>query len=92
MYFRLSDYSVAFQYTLELDAPESTPVKTVYSLEPTCERVAIATGSGRVFLCDSHHVPTHSARGEGSFILTELGSSGRIVHDLAAVVRPDQKR
>ncbi|CAG0916811.1 unnamed protein product [Notodromas monacha] len=68
-----------FDYTLEPDAPEPSPVRCMVHIQ-TLHRVGVALGNGRLFLCRSDVRPSSPTRGEGLFIMTELagGPSGTL--------------
>lgn len=41
-------------------------------------RVAVGLENGRLFLLDSKQIPASSMLGEGSFVLTELGTGDQL--------------
>jgi hypothetical protein len=59
-------------------------------LLPKLQRVAVGLTNGRLFLVRSDVLPSYSRMGEGSFVMTELGSS-TILYSLTAVFK-DQGR
>ncbi|CAG0890372.1 unnamed protein product [Darwinula stevensoni] len=69
--YSVLDFSLQFQYTLESDAPEPSPVRHIVAL-PSMTRVAIALANGRLFICDPSVCPAGNVREEGTFLLTEL--------------------
>lgn len=70
-----SDCSHAFSYVLEPN--HSSPVTLLVNLHKI-KRVAAGLENGRLFLLDSSLIPTSSIFGEGSFVLTELGTGSRL--------------
>lgn len=63
-------------------AQQSAVVGILYLAE--INRVAVGLENGRLFLLDSTLIPSNSSQGEGSFVLTELGS-GETLHSISAV-------
>ncbi|KAF5269398.1 hypothetical protein FQA39_LY18908 [Lamprigera yunnana] len=61
-----------FSYALEHG--NSSSVTSLYHL-PTLKRVACGLSNGRLFLLNTEAVPTTPTSEEGSFVMTELGSS-----------------
>ncbi|XP_021920937.1 leucine-rich repeat serine/threonine-protein kinase 1 isoform X3 [Zootermopsis nevadensis] len=78
-----------FSYALDPEAPEPCAVSSLVNL-PKLQRVAVGLTNGRLFLVRSDISPTSSTMGEGSFVMTELGSS-TVLHSLTAVFK-DQGR
>ncbi|KAK7861679.1 hypothetical protein R5R35_005355 [Gryllus longicercus] len=74
-----------FSYTLDPEAPETCAVCAMVPL-PVLQRVAVALSNGRLFLVRSDLLPTSPTMGEGSFVMTELGSSPAL-HSLTAIFR-----
>lgn len=87
--FRGRDCQLLFSYTLDPEAPEPCAVSSLVPL-PSLQRVAVGLTNGRLFLVRSDILPTSSTMGEGSFVMTELGSS-TVLHSLTAVFK-DQGR
>lgn len=56
---------------------------------PHFNRVAIALTNGRIFLVRSDMLPSTSTMAEGSFVLTELGST-TILYTLTVLYKPDE--
>lgn len=64
-----------FSYALEPSHP--SPVVALVHLG-RINRVAVGLENGRLFLLDSMMIPSSSTSGEGSFVLTELGSGEKL--------------
>jgi len=88
-YLRGRDCQLLFSYALDPEAPEPCAVSSLVPL-PSLQRVAVGLTNGRLFLVRSDILPTSSTMGEGSFVMTELGSS-TVLHSLTAVFK-DQGR
>lgn len=73
--FNASDCVHTFSYALEPAQP--CPVVALVYLDKI-NRVAAGLENGRLFLLDSTLIPKSSVSGEGSFVLTELGSGERL--------------
>lgn len=71
-----SDCSHVFSYTLE-PAITSSPITLLVELA-NIKRVAAGLENGRLFLLDSSLIPSSSTFGEGSFVLTELGTGDKL--------------
>ena len=56
----------------ESDVP--SPIQALYFIKSS-GRVVVALKNGRIFLCQSNLIPISPVGGEGTFILTELGTS-----------------
>ncbi|CAL4058692.1 unnamed protein product, partial [Meganyctiphanes norvegica] len=80
--YSMLDYNRMFSYCLEPDAPQSSPVRSLCSLQ-SLGRVAVSLCNGRLFLCRSDVTPTSPVSGEGSFVMTELAGSTQDIHCLA---------
>ncbi|XP_049858112.1 leucine-rich repeat serine/threonine-protein kinase 1 isoform X1 [Schistocerca gregaria] len=80
-----SDCCKLFSYALDPDAPKPAAVCSLVPL-PELQRVAIGLSNGRLFLVRSDMLPTSPTMGEGSFVMTELGSSTAL-HSVTAVFR-----
>lgn len=87
--YRGRDCRPLFSYALDPEAPEPCAVSSLVNL-PKLQRVAVGLTNGRLFLVRSDISPTSSTMGEGSFVMTELGSS-TVLHSLTAVFK-DQGR
>ncbi|KAF4523571.1 hypothetical protein B566_EDAN014882, partial [Ephemera danica] len=83
-----SDCTLLFSYTMEPDAPQPCPVVALLAL-PSLQRVAVALANGRLFMVRSDVLPTAPTKGEGSFVMTELGNSA-VLHAVAAVYRDNE--
>lgn len=70
-----ADCSHAFSYVLEPN--HSSPVTLLVNLHKI-HRVAAGLENGRLFLLDSTLIPASSKFGEGSFVLTELGTGNKL--------------
>ena len=88
-HFRGRDCQLLFSYALDPEAPEPCAVSSLVPL-PSLQRVAVGLTNGRLFLVRSDILPTSSTMGEGSFVMTELGSS-TVLHSVTAVFK-DQGR
>jgi hypothetical protein len=77
---------ILWSYTL-VDT-DTSPVLRLLWLEPL-QRLAVALGCGRIFLV-TDTPPTVSSMGEGTFVLTELGSA-TILHDITAIFSKNNK-
>lgn len=84
---RASDCSSLFSYTLEPDAPEPASVCSLLPL-PELQRVTVGLSNGRLFLVRSDVLPSSPTKGEGSFVMTELGSS-TILHSITAIFQEE---
>lgn len=85
----LSSYSLLFSYKMEPEgivdeegAP--SPVRAIHPV-PDLGRVCVAMHNGRMFLCCSDVVPASTVGCEGSFVVTELGTSS-CIHSVASIV------
>lgn len=76
-----------FTYSLEHDT--NCSVEALLFL-PTLKRVACALNNGRLFLLNSETLPRTPTSAEGSFVMTELGSSS-IIYCMCAVFREQEK-
>lgn len=72
--FRAGDGTKLFTYKLEPDLSVPNSVIALLYL-PVLKRVACALSNGRLFLVTSETAPSTPTAGEGSFVMTELGSS-----------------
>lgn len=88
-HLRGRDCQLLFSYALDPEAPEPCAVSSLVPL-PSLQRVAVGLTNGRLFLVRSDILPTSYTMGEGSFVMTELGSS-TVLHSLTAVFK-DQGR
>ncbi|XP_067008597.2 leucine-rich repeat serine/threonine-protein kinase 1 [Anabrus simplex] len=84
-----TDCCKLFSYALDPEAPDPSAVCSLVPL-PELQRVAVALGNGRLFLVRSDILPTSPTMGEGSFVMTELGSS-TVLHSLTAIFKEDGK-
>lgn len=73
--FRASDGRKLFFYTLENEP--NTQVEALLYL-PILRRVACALSNGRLFLVNSETKPLTPTAAEGTFVMTELGSTSTI--------------
>lgn len=71
-----------------VEGDERSPVLRLLWLEPL-GRLAVALGSGRIFLV-TDSPPTTPSMAEGSFVLTELGAAS-LLHDMIALFMSDSK-
>jgi len=80
--FRSNDSKYMFSYKLTADDQE-VGVKCIVTLKDR-HRVAVGLENGRIFLVRSDMSPLAPTMGEGSFVMSELGSS-TILFDFVAV-------
>lgn len=73
--FSATECSHIFSYTLE---PSNSSAVTLLVSLHRIGRVAAGLENGRLFLLDSTLIPSSSTFGEGSFVLTELGTGSRL--------------
>lgn len=85
---RSGDCSLVFSYTL--DPADTASVCSLLHLSDQ-RRVAVGLSNGRVFLVRSDSSPTSHSMAEGSFVMSELGSS-TVLHAIAAVYYNDTAR
>ena len=79
-------YPLLFSYKMEPDAMEEpSPVRSIHYV-PELQRVCVAMHNGRMFLCDASVIPCGMFGGEGSFVMTELGSSS-CIHSVSSVIK-----
>lgn len=91
MYFplyRVVDCSHIFSYALSLDTNDIGSVCKLAYL-PHFNRVAVALTNGRIFLVRSDTLPSTSTMAEGSFVMTELGST-TILYTLTVLYKADE--
>ena len=82
----LRGYPLLFSYKMEPDAMEEpSPVRAIHFV-PELQRVCVAMHNGRMFLCDATVIPSGMIGGEGSFVMTELGSSS-CIHSVSSVIK-----
>ena len=82
-------YPLLFSYKMEPDAmEEDSPVRAIHFV-PELQRVCVAMHNGRMFLCDAGVIPFGVMGGEGSFVMTELGSSS-CIHSVSSVIKSCQ--
>lgn len=62
----------------------------VFLYLPTLKRVACGLSNGRLFLMNSEALPTTPTSAEGSFVMTELGSTS-VLHSLCALFTDKNK-
>ncbi|XP_043222191.1 leucine-rich repeat serine/threonine-protein kinase 1-like isoform X1 [Amphibalanus amphitrite] len=84
-------FEEVFQYTLEPDSGEPAAVRDICPLTPI-DRVAVSLANGRLFITRSDVLPNSPTRGEGSFVMTELGTLGGRLHCVRAVFSADNRR
>ncbi|KAL3278816.1 hypothetical protein HHI36_016337 [Cryptolaemus montrouzieri] len=84
--YQACDAHVLFSYSLEND--QNVQVEALLYLEPL-KRVACALSNGRLFLVDSETIPSTPTSAEGTFVMTELGSSS-IIYCMTAVFTEDK--
>ena len=79
-------YPLLFSYKMEPDAMEEpSPVRAIHFV-PELRRACVAMHNGRMFLCCADVIPSGIMGAEGSFVMTELGSSS-CIHSVASVVK-----
>ena len=84
-----STYRKIFSYQMDPGAEIPSPIRSLYFIRSS-GRVVVALHNGRIFLCQSDMIPAKSTGGEGTFILTELGTSG-CVHCVTSILQDDKK-
>ncbi|KAJ8980099.1 hypothetical protein NQ317_008560 [Molorchus minor] len=84
--YSASDGRKLFFYTLENEP--NTQVETLLYL-PSLKRVACALSNGRLFLVNSEARPLTPTAAEGTFVMTELGSSS-IINCMCAVFNGEE--
>ena len=68
---------------MDPDTETPSPIRSLYYIKSS-GRVVVALHSGRIFMCQSDTIPVKETGGEGTFILTELGTSG-CVHSVTSI-------
>lgn len=84
-FFRASDCTLLFSYNMEPDAPNPCPIVSLLWM-PELQRVAVAMANGRLFMVRSDVLPTAPTKGEGSFVMTELGNS-TVLHAITVIYK-----
>lgn len=83
----MADCRHIFSYALAMDSSDIGSVcKLVYLSH--LNRVVVALTNGRIFLVRSDVLPSSSTMAEGSFVLTELGSSN-VLYTLTVLYKVD---
>jgi len=81
-------YELLFSYKMEPDAMEEpSPVRAIHYV-PELRRACVAMHNGRMFLCCTDVIPRGVIGGEGSFVMTELGSTS-CIHSVTSIVKND---
>ena len=84
--YQARGYPLLFSYKMEPDAMEEpSPVRAIHFV-PELQRVCVAMHNGRMFLCDAGVIPHGVMGGEGSFVMTELGSLS-CIHSVSSVLK-----
>ncbi|XP_065214793.1 leucine-rich repeat serine/threonine-protein kinase 1 isoform X2 [Planococcus citri] len=86
--YSVIDCSHIFSYALSLDTNDIGSVCKLAYL-PHLNRVAVALTNGRIFLVRSDTLPSTSTMAEGSFVMTELGST-TILYTLTVLYKADE--
>ena len=81
--YSTSSYKRMFSYSMDPDSEVPSPIRSLYFIKSS-GRVVVALHNGRIFLCQSNLIPISPVGGEGTFILTELGTSD-CVHCVASL-------
>ena len=84
-----STYKKIFSYHMDPGAENPSPIRSLYFIKSS-GRVVVALHNGRIFLCQSDMIPVNPTGGEGTFILTELGTSG-CVHCVTSILKAENK-
>ncbi|RZF41154.1 hypothetical protein LSTR_LSTR013926 [Laodelphax striatellus] len=79
----VGDCTHIFSYALDPDSPDNAGVCAILHLERQ-SRVAVGLCNGRVFLVRDDLSPAAPTMAEGSFVMSELGSSS-VLHAITAV-------
>lgn len=87
--FSAGDCQHLFSYALDPDSPDNACICSLLHL-PEQSRVAVGLSNGRVFLVRDDMSPTAPTMGEGSFVMSELGSS-TVLHAITAVFNDNPK-
>nr|XP_018906420.1 PREDICTED: leucine-rich repeat serine/threonine-protein kinase 1 isoform X2 [Bemisia tabaci] len=77
-----------FSYNLLPEAESKTAGVCAILTMPSQDRVAVGLTNGRIFLVRSDILPATSSMGEGSFVMSELGST-TVLHTLTALFMDD---
>ncbi|KAK9885098.1 hypothetical protein WA026_009320 [Henosepilachna vigintioctopunctata] len=85
--YQACDAHNLFSYSFENSA--NVQVEALLYMEPL-KRVACALSNGRLFLVDSETIPSTPTAAEGTFVMTELGSSS-IIYCMCAVFSDDSQ-
>jgi serine/threonine protein kinase/GTPase SAR1 family protein len=81
--YSTSSYKKIFCYSMDPESEVPSPIRSLYFIKSS-GRVVVALHNGRIFLCQSNLIPISPVGGEGTFILTELGTSD-CVHCVASL-------
>lgn len=87
LYFSAVDGYKVFTYGLENGNNASV---NVFLYLPSLKRVGCGLSNGRLFLLNSESLPTTPTSAEGSFVMTELGSTS-VLHSLCALFTDNNK-
>lgn len=81
------NYSHIFSYALETNTQNA--VTALVNMDKI-DRVAATLENGRIFILDSTLIPLSSVYGEGSFVLSELGTTGSLLYSSCVLWSSDQ--
>ena len=87
--YSTSSYKNLFTYQIDSGTENPSPVRSLHFIKSS-GRVVVALNNGRIFLCRSDKIPINPSGEEGSFILTELGTSGT-VYCISSILMSDNK-
>lgn len=80
-------YSHIFSYALETNTQNA--VTALVNMDKI-DRVAATLENGRIFILDSTLIPLSSVYGEGSFVLSELGTTGSLLYSSCVIWSSDE--
>ena len=72
--YSTSSYCKTFCYSMDPESDQPAAIQSMNFIKSS-GRVVVALRNGRIFLCQSNLIPLCKIGGEGTFILTELGTS-----------------
>ena len=87
--YSTSSYTKIFCYSMDPESEIPSPIQSMNFIK-TSGRVVVALRNGRIFLCQSNLIPLSKIGGEGTFILTELGTSDS-AHSVTSLILSDNR-
>ena len=88
--YSTSSYKRLFTYSMDPDSDNPPPIQS-FNFIKSSGRVVVALKNGRIFLCQSNVIPVSKIGGEGTFVLTELGTALDCVHSVTSLQLTDNK-